>query len=100
MPRKSPNINCQCYRNGNCLHHSAPRRWFGKPECVLLDAPKDPRTKEGCALQYEHPRPDAPLRPPPARVIREGVSYDTLMPPNAGVVRRGAAGGASERTEG
>ena len=76
MPRKSPNINCQCYRNGNCLHHSAPRRWFGKPECVLLDAPKDPRTKEGCALQYEYPRPDAPLRPPPARVIREGVSYD------------------------
>ncbi len=25
----------------------------------------------------------APLRPPPASVIREGVSYDTLMPPNA-----------------
>ena len=29
----------------------------------------------------------APLRPPPASVIREGVSYDTLMPPNAGIHR-------------
>lgn len=83
MPQKLPNINCQCYRNGNCLHHAAPSRWIGKPHCVLLDAPKDPRTKAGCALQYEYPRPDAPLRPPPARVIRDGVSYDTLLPPNA-----------------
>jgi hypothetical protein len=83
MPQKLPNINCQCYQNGNCLHHAAPRRWIGKPQCVLLNAPKDPRTKEGCALQYEYPRPDAPLRPPPARVIQDGVSYDTLMPPNA-----------------
>ena len=82
MPQKLPNINCQCYQNGNCLHHAAPRRWIGKPQCVLLNAPKDPRTKEGCALQYEYPRPDAPLRPPPARVIQDGVSYDTLMPPN------------------
>lgn len=78
------NINCQCYRNGNCLQHAAPRRWPGKQRCVLLDVPNGLRTKAGCALQYEYPRPDAPLRPPPARVICDGVSCDTLMPPNAG----------------
>ena len=83
MPQKLPNINCQCYRDGNCMHHSAPRRAFFAPACVLIAAPKDPRTKPGCALQYEYTRPGAPLRPPPARVIREGVSCDTLMPPNA-----------------
>lgn len=91
MPQKLPNINCQCYRNGDCLHHAAPRQMFFLPTCVLLAAPKDPRTKQGCALQYEYPRPDAPLRPPPARVIVEGVSYDTLMPPNA--KNQGGSGG-------
>jgi len=65
MPQKLPNINCQCYRHGKCLHHAAPRRIIGKPMCVLLDAPEDPRIKPGCVLQNKYPRPNAPPPPPP-----------------------------------
>lgn len=82
MPQKLPNINCQCYRNGNCMHQAAPRRWFGQQPCILIAKPADTRIKRGCALQYEYTRPDGHPLPPPARVIREGVGGERYMPPN------------------
>lgn len=64
--RMPTNINCQCYRKGQCMHADAPRGWFRRTLCVLEFPPTDPRTPNGCALQYPHKRPDGfPLPQPP-----------------------------------
>lgn len=83
MPQKIPNINCQCYRKGDCLHHAAPRGWFGPSSCILIYTKSDPRIPEGCNLQYPYKRPDGFPLPPPARLIREGSGDERYLPPNA-----------------
>ena len=52
---KIPTINCQCFRDGKCLHQAAPRAWFGPATCILTDQ-RDPRV-QACALQVPKPRP-------------------------------------------
>ncbi len=69
MTQKALNINCQAYLEGLCMHYAAPRKWFGPPACIL-DSPirmADPRILPGCALQYEYPKPTAPIAPPPTK---------------------------------
>lgn len=73
------NVNCQCYRDGDCLHASAPKRLIGKPYCTLLLQYSDPRIPKGCALQYPYQRPDGKPLPPPSRLIKE-VGGETLIP--------------------
>ena len=75
------NINCQCYRKGQCMHADAPRFWFRRTLCVLEFPPTDPRTLLGCALQYPHKRPDGFPLPPPMRVMPEG-GQTLYSPPN------------------
>lgn len=71
-------VNCQCYRQGKCYHHAAPRGFFRHTQCILLGHP-DPRIK-ACALQYPYAKPDGYPLPPPSRVIREGSNTEYLWP--------------------
>lgn len=73
------NINCQCFKEGCCLHASAPRTLFFKPECILLRESTDPRIPRGCALQYPYKRPDGKPLPPPSRIIKE-TGEERLIP--------------------
>ena len=77
------NPNCQCFKanTGECLHAAAPRPWFGRPQCVLIFPPDDPRWR-GCALRYPHLKPDGYPLPPPSVLRRDGSLVATRMPPN------------------
>lgn len=57
-------INCQCFSKGWCLHTKALHTLLRVFKCILLKTPKDPRTKIGCSLQCEYPKPEALLQPP------------------------------------
>jgi hypothetical protein len=75
------NPNCQCVRvnDGACMHHAAPKQFFGMPQCLLMHIPVDPRLR-GCALQYPHKRPDGYPLPPPNKTRREGSAIELKKP--------------------
>ena len=77
------NVNCQCVRQSDhaCMHHAAPKPWFGRPQCLLVFPAADPRQK-GCALQYPHKRPDGYPLAPPSVLRREGSTVELKVPPN------------------
>lgn len=62
------------------MHHAAPKRMFSAPVCVLWAPSSDPRTPDGCALQYPYAKPDGRPLPPPMRVVTEGRNCERLRP--------------------
>ena len=48
------NINCRCFKNGECLHQAAPRRLFGPAWCILDTPNSDPRVVNECALRVSY----------------------------------------------
>jgi hypothetical protein len=86
MPTK---INCQCFRQQDCacMHHAAPKPWIGRPQCVLVTQPSDPRLR-GCELQYPYQRPDGRPNFPASDLVRStwaGYAGPVLkVPPNRG----------------
>lgn len=77
------NVNCQCVRASDqaCMHHAAPKPWFGRPQCLLVYPAADPRQK-GCALQYPHTKPDGYPLAPPSILRREGSMVELRVPPH------------------
>ncbi len=75
------NANCQCFRDGACMHHVAPRVWFGRQRCVLEYPPADPRLR-GCAIQAPHTKPDGYPVGPPSVLRREGSFVEYMAPRN------------------
>ena len=52
-------VNCTQLDNQSmgCLHHAAPRKFFGGlPTCILINKPKDKRILWDCALQDKYER--------------------------------------------
>ena len=78
MPQKLPNVNCQCFKDGKCLHQAAPRAWFGPSACVLSQK-SDPRIT-ACALRYPYTRSDGKPLPPPGRFVTAGRNVEYLAP--------------------
>jgi hypothetical protein len=87
-------VNCQCVRATDhaCMHHAAPKPWFGRPQCLLVYPAADPRQKKGCALQYPYTKPDGYPLGPPSVLRREGSMVELKVPPNDGVEPHLAAG--------
>lgn len=86
MSAKLPNINCKHFRNGACMHHAAPQRWFGKPQCILLTPSTDPRIKQECALQRPYTRPAPPPMRPFAIHTLDASSLKHYLEANAHVI--------------
>jgi len=86
------NVNCQCVRASDhaCMHHAAPKPWFGRPQCLLVYPAADPRQR-GCALQYPYTKPDGYPLGPPNVLRREGSMVELKAPPNAEVSGAGTA---------
>jgi hypothetical protein len=77
------NVNCQCVRASDhaCMHHAAPKRWFGRPQCLLVYPAADPRQR-GCALQYPHMKPEGYPLGPPSTLRREKSVVGLKAPQN------------------
>jgi hypothetical protein len=85
---KVQNVNCQCFRNGNCLHSALPRKWFGAHPCLLLPHDSNPLIVPSCALQYPYARPDGFPLPTPGRLLTIGRKGERLEPPDFDLIER------------
>jgi hypothetical protein len=85
---KLPNINCIHYEWGMC--NKKPRRRFGlfRTNCPEVEG-------KVCTIKERHPKPPAPLPPPPKRILNEDVK---IRPLTEGKVRGGMSSNAMKKT--
>lgn len=56
-------INCTQNSGHLCLHPEAPKSWFSKPECILINPGRDKRVDlSRCMLQIKYQKPAAPQK--------------------------------------